>query len=89
MRVKTRRRLERGEIRVTKTRKGTACLCEPLKNGRCKFHGGLSTGPNTPEGRAKIAEIQRERHRKTREKKKAKLQREVPVWNKGVDANKT
>lgn len=21
-----------------------------LKNGRCKFHGGLSTGPRTPEG---------------------------------------
>ena len=22
-------------------------------NGRCKWHGGLSTGPKTPEGRAK------------------------------------
>jgi hypothetical protein len=21
-----------------------------VKNGRCKFHGGLSTGPRTPEG---------------------------------------
>jgi hypothetical protein len=21
-----------------------------MKNGRCKFHGGLSTGPRTPEG---------------------------------------
>jgi hypothetical protein len=26
-----------------------------------KFHGGLSTGPKTPEGRARIAEAQRKR----------------------------
>ncbi|WP_220445971.1 HGGxSTG domain-containing protein [Novosphingobium umbonatum] len=25
-------------------------------NGRCKFHGGASTGPRTPEGRAKALE---------------------------------
>ena len=27
------------------------------KNGRwlCRFHGGLSTGPRTPEGKAKVA----------------------------------
>jgi len=24
-----------------------------MKNGRCKFHGGLSTGPRTPEGLAR------------------------------------
>ena len=33
------------------TRKGTACKCKALKNGRCKLHGGLSTGPKTSEGR--------------------------------------
>jgi hypothetical protein len=22
-----------------------------MKNGRCRMHGGLSTGPRTPEGR--------------------------------------
>jgi len=45
-----------------KTRKGTACrnMSEPGKR-RCKFHGGLSTGPRTPEGRARIAEAQRRR----------------------------
>lgn len=21
-----------------------------MRNGRCRFHGGLSTGPRTPEG---------------------------------------
>ncbi len=33
-----------------KTRRGTACLCPAMRNGRCRLHGGLSTGPRTPEG---------------------------------------
>ncbi len=33
------------------TRKGMPCQCKAMKNGRCKFHGGMSTGPRTPEGR--------------------------------------
>jgi hypothetical protein len=37
-----------------KTRKGTACQARPLgKGGRCKFHGGASTGPRPPEGLAR------------------------------------
>ena len=32
-----------------------------LRNDRCRLHGGLSTGPKTPEGRARIAEAQRRR----------------------------
>ena len=31
------------------------------RNGRCRMHGGLSTGPRTPEGRAAIAESNRRR----------------------------
>jgi hypothetical protein len=31
--------------------------------GRCKWHGGKSTGPRTPEGRARIAESNRRRAR--------------------------
>lgn len=44
------------------TRKGLPCrlLSEPGRQ-RCKFHGGKSTGPRTPEGRARIAEAQRRR----------------------------
>ena len=33
-----------------KTRRGTACQCPAMRNGRCRIHGGLSTGPKTPEG---------------------------------------
>lgn len=45
-----------------RTGKGTPCQCkvEPGRT-RCRFHGGRSTGPKTPEGRARIAEAQRQR----------------------------
>jgi transcriptional regulator with XRE-family HTH domain len=43
-----------------KTRKGHPCRnkSEPGRR-RCKFHGGMSTGPKTPEGKARIAAAQR------------------------------
>ena len=45
-----------------RTRKGTPCKCKVLPGKqRCKFHGGMSTGPKTPEGRERIAEAQRRR----------------------------
>jgi len=37
-----------------KTRKGTSCQAPAMKNGRCRLHGGKSTGPKTPEGIEKI-----------------------------------
>ena len=36
-----------------KTRRGTPCQCPAMSNGRCRLHGGLSTGPKTPEGLAR------------------------------------
>lgn len=33
-----------------KTRKGTPCKAPAMANGRCRMHGGKSTGPKTPEG---------------------------------------
>ena len=38
-----------------KTRQGCPCKSPAMKNGRCRMHGGASTGPRTPEGRARIA----------------------------------
>lgn len=40
---------------------GAACKKTALVNGRCRLHGGKSTGPKTAEGRARIAEAQRAR----------------------------
>jgi len=38
-----------------RTRCGGTCRQPAMKNGRCRLHGGLSTGPRTPEGRARCA----------------------------------
>jgi len=40
-----------------KCRDGHACRNTRIyPNGRCKNHGGLSTGPRSAEGKAKVAE---------------------------------
>jgi hypothetical protein len=48
-------------------RDGHSCQATPYwpkgaptaRNGRCRMHGGLSTGPRTPEGKARVAEAAR------------------------------
>jgi hypothetical protein len=37
-----------------KNRRGARCQCPAMANGRCRIHGGLSTGPKTAEGIARI-----------------------------------
>ncbi|MCR9140134.1 MAG: helix-turn-helix domain-containing protein [Alphaproteobacteria bacterium] len=45
-----------------KTRKGTPCQAKALPGKkRCKYHGGMSTGPKTADGRERIARAQRRR----------------------------
>lgn len=52
-----------------KTRKNTPCQAPPVwdkskdkaRNGRCKLHGGLSTGARTDKGREAIRESNRRR----------------------------
>lgn len=51
------------------TRAGTPCQARAVwgaeqdrpVNGRCRFHGGLSTGPRTAAGRDRIRESNRRR----------------------------
>ena len=52
-----------------RTRAGRSCAMrvEPGKH-RCRLHGGLSTGPKTAEGRARIGEANRARWAASREK---------------------
>ena len=55
-----------------KTRKGTPCAALAVEGrARCRFHGGLSTGPKTAEGRARIAESNRRRAQVRAEAKRA------------------
>lgn len=37
-----------------KNRRGTHCGCPAMPNGRCRLHGGLSTGAKTAEGIERI-----------------------------------
>ncbi|OYY88342.1 MAG: hypothetical protein B7Y61_02830 [Rhizobiales bacterium 35-66-30] len=42
------------------TRNGGKCKLHVLPGKfRCRMHGGLSTGPRTPEGKARISEANR------------------------------
>ncbi len=45
-----------------RTRRGTPCQARAVEGKeRCRLHGGLSTGPKSQEGRARIAESNRRR----------------------------
>lgn len=45
-----------------RTRRGTPCQSTQLfRKGRCRFHGGMSTGPMTEEGRAAISRAMKAR----------------------------
>lgn len=51
-----------------RNRQGNPCQCKLLlKGGRCKFHGGMSTGPNTPEGMQRVLDALK-RWRESRKK---------------------
>ena len=43
---------------------GKPCQRKPLANGRCRNHGGLSTGPKTLEGKARaLANLKQNKNR--------------------------
>ena len=69
-RKKPPRRRSRSLPCGARTRKGTPCrmMREPGRS-RCRLHGGLSTGPRTPEGKARIAESNRRRARENQVRK--------------------
>lgn len=50
-----------------KTRAGHPCGQFAMKNGRCRFHGGKSTGPKTTAGRKRISEARTTTGRRSRE----------------------
>ena len=62
---------------AAKTRRGTACQKPPLRGKtRCRLHGGLSTGPKTPEGKARIAAAQWKHGRRSKAFTEARKQ----IW---------
>jgi hypothetical protein len=60
------------------TRRGAPCKQRRLgAGGRCKFHGGASTGPKTAEGRQAIAAAQAKRHAEARAARPYLFQSEI------------
>jgi putative tryptophan/tyrosine transport system substrate-binding protein len=67
-----------------KTRAGGTCMVRvELGKARCRFHGGLSTGPKTKIGRARIAEAQRRRWRTFRDARQGNVIK-LPPWRDGI-----
>lgn len=51
----------------SKRNKHQPCKAPAMKNGRCRLHGGLSTGPKTPEGKKRSAKANLKHGRYTNE----------------------
>ena len=63
-----------------RTRRGTACQKLPMKGKkRCKLHGGLSSGPKSAEGKARIAAAHYRHGRRSKKfvEKRAKIWKEL------------
>lgn len=53
--------LAQSQLCAAQTRAGPPCRRPAMVNGRCRNHGGLSTGPRTEAGRRRIALAQKAR----------------------------
>lgn len=58
---------------AARRKKGGQCIIRTIfPNGRCRYHGGLSTGPKTADGRERIAAAQRIRWSQFRDDRELK-----------------
>ncbi len=73
-----------GKRCLAKTRRGTECQRPAITGaGRCRLHGGRSTGPRTEEGRARISAANTKHGRKTKERlaeAKVRAQANREIW---------
>ena len=70
---------------LAKTRSGAPCQKHPIAGRtRCRLHGGLSTGPKTPEGKAACVAA----HWKHGRRSKAFVEARKQIWSalRGVEA---
>ena len=64
-----------GKRCLAKTRKGTLCQRPAFKhNGKCRLHGGLSTGAKTADGLKRISDANLKHGRHTKDKLEAQRQ---------------
>jgi len=63
---------------LAKTRSGAPCQKNPVAGRtRCRLHGGLSTGPKTPEGKAACVAA----HWKHGRRSKAYVEARKQIWS--------
>ena len=56
-----------GQRCLAKTRQGTPCQNPVVTDrNRCRMHGGLSTGPRTAEGKARVAAVHMKHGRRSK-----------------------
>ena len=67
-RVKNLFRIGKNGVRVSR---GVFCKGWAMENGRCWVHGGASTGPRTPDGKARVVAAMVEGRRKWVERRRA------------------
>ena len=68
-----------GQRCEARTRRGTLCKRPGAKkNGRCKLHGGRSTGPKTEDGLARLT-ASKTTHGRTTKPERAKAKRRAEV----------
>ena len=65
---------------AAKNRAGTACQCPAMANGRCRLHGGLSTGAKTDAGIERISAAVLKNGRYTKEAKAKKARQSDLAW---------
>src|SRR5271166_5742447 len=65
--------------------RGPRCRAWAMENGRCRVHGGASTGPKSPEGKARVVAAMVEGRRKWVERRRAEGRRFM-AGRKGGDA---
>src|SRR5271167_1726274 len=65
--------------------RGPRCRAWAMANGRCRVHGGASTGPKSPEGKARVVAAMVEGRRKWVERRRAEGRR-FTAGRKGGDA---
>jgi hypothetical protein len=81
-RVKNLFRVGKNGVKVSR---GPRCKAWAMENGRCRVHGGFSTGPLSPEGKARVVAAMVEGRRKWVERRRAEGRR-FTAGRKGGDA---
>ena len=69
MKTEQRPHAQDGRVCGAKTRSGQPCRNPKMPNGRCRMHGGCSTGPKSLSGRERISRARLKHGRYTKEAK--------------------